>query len=113
MESPKNFFTRMGPRAAPSPLAEYMAPIAIEMAEAEYVIRANGYVSSIEDLAQIPLHTDEGGTPVLLRDVAEIRLGPDLRRGVSELGALLLQTPSGLTQGLAGDARTRRREQHA
>ncbi|WP_425063768.1 efflux RND transporter permease subunit [Pyruvatibacter mobilis] len=58
----------------------------IEMAEAEYVIRANGYVSSIADLAQIPLHTDEGGTPVLLRDVAEIRLGPDLRRGVSELG---------------------------
>ncbi len=57
----------------------------IEMAEAEYIVRANGYVSSMEDLEQIPLYTDEAGTPVLLRDVAEIRLGPDLRRGVSEL----------------------------
>lgn len=57
----------------------------IEMAEAEYMIRASGYVTSIEDLERIPLKVTENGTPVLLRDVATIRLGPELRRGIGEL----------------------------
>ncbi len=57
----------------------------VEMAEAEYMVRATGYVKSIEDLERIPLMTSKGGTPVLLRDVAEIRTGPEMRRGISEL----------------------------
>jgi copper/silver efflux system protein len=56
----------------------------VEMAEAEYMVRGRGYVKSIADLEQIVLKTD-GPTPVLLRDVARIELGPDERRGLSEL----------------------------
>ena len=57
----------------------------IEMAEAEYMVRATGYVRSIEDLELIPVMMTETGTPVLLRDVAEVRLGPEMRRGIGEL----------------------------
>lgn len=57
----------------------------IEMAEAEYMIRASGYVDDLEDLRQIPLGHTEMGTPILLKDIADIRFGPDLRRGVGEL----------------------------
>jgi Cu(I)/Ag(I) efflux system membrane protein CusA/SilA len=57
----------------------------IEMAEAEYMVRATGYVKSIEDLEQIPVMATRGGTPVLLRDVAEVRIGPEMRRGIGEL----------------------------
>jgi len=57
----------------------------IEMAEAEYMVRASGYVDSIDDLERIPLKVAENGTPLLLRDVANIRLGPELRRGIGEL----------------------------
>ncbi|MBK80985.1 MAG: CusA/CzcA family heavy metal efflux RND transporter [Gammaproteobacteria bacterium] len=57
----------------------------IEMAEAEYMIRATGYVDAIEDLENIPLTASDAGVPVLIRDVARVRLGPDLRRGIGEL----------------------------
>ncbi|MBL4854431.1 MAG: efflux RND transporter permease subunit [Robiginitomaculum sp.] len=57
----------------------------IEMAEAEYMVRASGYIKGIKDLEVIPLAVTEKGTPILLRDVAEIRLGPELRRGIGEL----------------------------
>jgi len=57
----------------------------IEMAEAEYMIRATGYVDSLEDLERIPLKTTDEGLPVLMRHVAEVRYGPDLRRGIGEL----------------------------
>jgi len=57
----------------------------IEMGEAEYMIRATGYLKSIEDLGAIPLGMNVTGTPVRLADVAEIRLGPQLRRGIAEL----------------------------
>lgn len=57
----------------------------IEMAEAEYMVRASGYVKSIKDLSLIPLRVTENGVPLLLRDVADIRLGPELRRGIGEL----------------------------
>ena len=57
----------------------------IEMAEAEYMIRATGYISSIEDLRLIPLGVNKRGTPILLKDVADIRLGPQMRRGIAEL----------------------------
>ena len=52
----------------------------IEMAEAEYLIRAKGYISGIEDLRAVPLGIAQNGTPVLLEDVAEIRIGPQLRQ---------------------------------
>jgi Cu(I)/Ag(I) efflux system membrane protein CusA/SilA len=57
----------------------------VEMAEAEYMVRATGYVQRIEDLERIPLATSRSGTPVLLRDVAEVRIGPEMRRGIAEL----------------------------
>ena len=57
----------------------------VEMAEAEYMVRATGYVKSIADLERIPVMTSASGTPVLLRDVAEVRLGPEMRRGIAEL----------------------------
>jgi len=57
----------------------------VEMAEAEYMVRVTGYVQSIEDLERIPLMATKDGTPVLLRDVAEVRMGPEMRRGIGEL----------------------------
>jgi Cu(I)/Ag(I) efflux system membrane protein CusA/SilA len=56
----------------------------IEMAEAEYMVRAGGYITSLDDLRAIPLRATARGTPVLLGDVAEVRFGPELRRGVGE-----------------------------
>lgn len=57
----------------------------IEMAEAEYMIRATGYISSREDLENIPLGRVSNGQPVFLSDVADIIEGPQMRRGISEL----------------------------
>ncbi len=57
----------------------------VELAEAEYMIRATGYVDSLDDLKHIPLGVNDDGTPILLKDVAQIRLGPQLRRGIAEL----------------------------
>ena len=57
----------------------------IEMGEAEYMVRASGYLQSIDDLAAIPLGVNEQGTPLLLSDVAEIRVGPQMRRGIADL----------------------------
>ncbi len=57
----------------------------IEMAEAEYMVRATGYIDGLDDLRRIPLGVNEQGTPILLKDVAEVRLGPQMRRGIAEL----------------------------
>jgi Cu(I)/Ag(I) efflux system membrane protein CusA/SilA len=57
----------------------------IEMGEAEYMVRATGYLQSIDDLGAIPLGMNATGTPIRLADVAEIRLGPQMRRGIAEL----------------------------
>ena len=57
----------------------------VEMAEAEYMVRATGYIKSIDDLSSIPLGLDVNGTPLLLKDVADIALGPQMRRGIAEL----------------------------
>lgn len=57
----------------------------IEMAEAEYIVRASGYIQSENDLANIPLSVNASGTPLRLKDVAEINLGPQMRRGIAEL----------------------------
>ena len=56
----------------------------VELSEFEYVIRGKGYLKSINDLGNIVLKTSNG-TPVLLRDVARVELGPDERRGITEL----------------------------
>jgi len=57
----------------------------IEMAEAEYMVRATGYINSLQDLENIPLALGDNGVPVLLKEVADIRLGPQMRRGITEL----------------------------
>ncbi len=57
----------------------------IEMAEAEYMVRASGYVTGVDDLRQIPLRATPGGAVLRLADVAEIREGPAMRRGVADL----------------------------
>jgi len=57
----------------------------IEMGEAEYMVRATGYISSLQDLRNIPLSVNENGSPILLKDIAEVRLGPQMRRGIAEL----------------------------
>ncbi len=57
----------------------------IEMGGAEYMVRSKGYLRSITDLRQIPLSVSASGIPIQLTDVANIQLGPELRRGVAEL----------------------------
>ncbi|MBL1321765.1 MAG: efflux RND transporter permease subunit [Methylophaga sp.] len=57
----------------------------VEMAEAEYMVRATGYIKGIDDLNNIPLGVNNNGTPLLLKDVAEISTGPQMRRGIAEL----------------------------
>jgi len=57
----------------------------VEFTGREYMVWGRGYVESIYDLEQIAVGTDENGTPILLRDIARVELGPDLRRGLTEL----------------------------
>ena len=57
----------------------------LELAEAEYIVRATGYLRGLEDFRKIPLRTGAGGVPVRLSDVAHLQLGPELRRGIAEL----------------------------
>ena len=82
-------------RAFNMPLAHIQAAIkrgnqevgasVVEMAEAEYMVRATGYIQSQQDLENIPLGMNQNGTPLLLKDVADIGTGPQMRRGVVEL----------------------------
>jgi Cu(I)/Ag(I) efflux system membrane protein CusA/SilA len=57
----------------------------LELGEAEYMVRASGYLQSLDDFRQIPLVTTDAGVPVRLGDVARIQVGPEMRRGISEL----------------------------
>ena len=57
----------------------------LEMGEAEYMVRARGYLRTLEDFRAIPLNVSETGTPVTLGDVARVQLGPEMRRGIAEL----------------------------
>ena len=57
----------------------------VELAEAEYMVRATGYISGLEQLREIPLGVSLRGTPLLLGDVADVHTGPQLRRGIAEL----------------------------
>jgi len=85
----------------PNTLASYRLPLAkvkqaimrsnndvgarvIEKAEAEYMVRGLGYIKNIKDVENIVVGADKNGTPVLIKDVGVVRLGPDLRRGLTE-----------------------------
>ena len=57
----------------------------VEMGEAEYMVTATGYLSSVEDIRKIPLGLNSNGTPLQLKDVADIITGPQIRRGIAEL----------------------------
>lgn len=57
----------------------------LELAEAEYMVRAKGYLASLDDFRAIAVAVDARGTPVLLDDVATVRRGPEFRRGIAEL----------------------------
>ena len=57
----------------------------LEMGETEYMIRGRGYIRNIDDLEQVVVGIDRDGTPILLRDLATVNLGPELRRGIAEL----------------------------
>jgi Cu(I)/Ag(I) efflux system membrane protein CusA/SilA len=57
----------------------------LELAEAEYMVRASGYLKSLDDFRNIPLATTDAGVAVRLGDVARVQVGPELRRGVAEL----------------------------
>ncbi|MBD3645884.1 MAG: efflux RND transporter permease subunit, partial [Pseudomonadales bacterium] len=57
----------------------------IEMAETEYMVRGKGYAQSIEDFKSIAVGVTESGVPIRLQDVANVKLGPELRRGLAEL----------------------------
>ncbi|TGL36383.1 efflux RND transporter permease subunit [Leptospira koniambonensis] len=57
----------------------------LEISGAEYMVRGRGYLSSLTDIENIPLSTDANGTPVLLKNVASVQFGPDIRRGIADL----------------------------
>ncbi|OHB39158.1 MAG: cation transporter [Phenylobacterium sp. RIFCSPHIGHO2_01_FULL_70_10] len=57
----------------------------LELGEAEYMVRAGGYLNDLEDFRAIPLRTAAGGVPVQLGDVASVQIGPEMRRGIAEL----------------------------
>ena len=60
----------------------------IELAEAEYIVRARGYIQKLDDIRQIPVGLNDSGTPILLGDIAQVRLGPEMRRGIAELDGI-------------------------
>jgi len=57
----------------------------LELGEAEYMVRATGYLQSLDDFRQIPLMTTEAGVSVRLGDIGRIQVGPEMRRGIAEL----------------------------
>lgn len=57
----------------------------LELGEAEYMVRASGYLQSLDDFRKIPLSTTDGGVSVRLGDVARVQVGPEMRRGIAEL----------------------------
>ncbi len=56
----------------------------VEMGETEFMVRGLGYIKSIEDLYNVPLKVDDRGVPILLRNVATVKIGPELRRGIAD-----------------------------
>lgn len=60
----------------------------VEMVESEYMVRTRGYIQSLEDIEHIPIDLTREGIPVLLRDLAHIQVGPEMRRVVADLDGL-------------------------
>ena len=56
----------------------------VEMSETEFMVRGKGYIQNVSDVENVPVGTDGNGTPVTIRNVANVQLGPDLRRGVAD-----------------------------
>jgi Cu(I)/Ag(I) efflux system membrane protein CusA/SilA len=57
----------------------------VEFAATEYFVRGRGYIKSVEDIELIPVKANTHGTPVYIRDIANVQLGPDIRRGIADL----------------------------
>ena len=57
----------------------------LELGEAEYMVRANGYLRTLDDFNHIVLKSDQEGVPITLHDVARVQIGPEMRRGIAEL----------------------------
>lgn len=57
----------------------------VEFGSTEYFVRGRGYIKSVEDIEKVMVGTNGNGTPVYVRDIANVQLGPDIRRGVAEL----------------------------
>lgn len=57
----------------------------VELADAEYVVRATGYLETLDDFRAVPVRSAAGGIPVTIGDVATVQIGPDMRRGIAEL----------------------------
>ncbi len=57
----------------------------LEIAEAEYMVRSHGYLRGVDDIQTIPVKVDADGTPILVRDLADVRIGPQMRRGIADL----------------------------
>jgi len=57
----------------------------LEMSETEYMVRGLGYIKSIDDIKDIPIGSDANGTPIRVRDVAHVHIGPEIRRGLADL----------------------------
>ncbi|MES2406709.1 MAG: efflux RND transporter permease subunit [Pseudomonadota bacterium] len=57
----------------------------VDMSETEYMVRASGYLKTLDDFREIPLKVGQGGVPITLGEVAHIQIGPEMRRGVAEL----------------------------
>lgn len=56
----------------------------VEMGETEFMVRGRGYIEGVEDIRNISLGTDRRGTPILLRNIATVRIGPEIRRGIAD-----------------------------
>ena len=57
----------------------------LEMSEAEFMVRGEGYIQGIDDVKRVALGVDDSGTPISVQDVATVQIGPDIRRGLAEL----------------------------
>ncbi|NIT13636.1 MAG: CusA/CzcA family heavy metal efflux RND transporter [Candidatus Dadabacteria bacterium] len=60
----------------------------VEFASTEYFVRGRGYIQSVDDIEKIPVSTNQLGTPVYIRDIANVQLGPEIRRGLAELDGM-------------------------
>src|SRR5207237_8334328 len=82
----------------------------LELAEAEYMVRASGYLQTLDDFRKILLASTDAGVSVRLGDVARIQLGPEMRRGIGELdgegeaagGVIVMRSGQNALQTIAG-----------